>query len=152
MLNNFVEGIKSLSRSALVMENANAMKNEILRKCGVGVCNILSSRVASFMPDSWKIKIFLATPTGKNVMTVLLSQFVGNTLYVFRDGLSPENQRYMDMLRQSAWMASATALTDMANIDKLFDMLVPDSAKLMLDKHMKEIQRLEAKMSPEEQG
>ena len=104
------------------------------------------------MPDSWKIKIFLATPTGKNIMTVLLSQFVGNTLYVFRDGLSPENQRYMDMLRQSAWMASATALTDMANIDKLFDMLVPDSAKLMLDKHMKEIQRLEAKMSPEDQG
>ena len=152
MLNNFVEGFKSLSRSAIVMENANAMKNEILRKCGVGVCNILTSRALSFMPDRWKIKLFLATSTGNNIMTVLLAQFVGNTLYVFRDGLSPENQKYMDMLRQSAWMASATALTDMANIDKLFDMLVPDSAKLMLDKHMKEIQRLEAKMSPEDQG
>ena len=149
---NIVESIKSLSKSALVMENANAMKNEILRKCGVGVCAVLSSRLTSFLPDSWKIKLFLATPTGKNVMTVLLSQFVGNTLYVFRDGLSPENQKYMDMLRQSAWMASATALTDMANIDKLFDMLVPNNVKDMLDKHMREIQRLEAKLNPEDQG
>lgn len=152
MLNNFMSNIKSMAQSPIIAEQTTAMKNEILRKCGVGVCEVLNSRLLSFLPDNLKLRLILATPTGKKIMTIVVAQFIGNTLYAFKDKLSPENQRYLDMIRQSAWMASATAMVEMANLDYVFDMLFPANVKDMLRKNMGEIQRLEAKMNPEDQG
>lgn len=152
MLNNFMSNIKSMAQSPVIAEQTAAMKNEILRKCGVGVCEVLNSRLLSFLPDNLKLRLILATPTGKKIMTIVAAQFIGNTLYAFKDKLSPENQRYLDMIRQSAWMASATAMVEMANLDYVFDMLFPANVKDMLRKNMGEIQRLEAKLNPEDQG
>lgn len=152
MLNNFMSNIKSMAQSPIIAEQTAAMKNEILRKCGVGVCEVLNSRLLSFLPDNLKLRLILATPTGKKIMTIVAAQFIGNTLYAFKDKLSPENQKYLDMIRQSAWMASATAMVEMANLDYVFDMLFPANVKDMLRKNMGEIQRLEAKLNPEDQG
>ena len=144
---NFLTNIReSISKSAIATENLQAMKNEVLRKCGIKVCELMTANICSFMPDSWRLKIIMSTTTGRQVATVLLSQLIGTSLYAFREGLSPANQKYLDMMRQSAWMASASAMLDITNIDRLFDMLVPKEMKKFLDDSMSQINRIEEKL------
>lgn len=147
---NFLTNIReSISKSTIATENLQAMKNEVLRKCGIKVCELMTTNICSFMPDSWRLKIIMSTTTGRQVATVLLSQLIGTSLYAFREGLSPANQKYLDMMRQSAWMASATAMLDITNIDRLFDMLVPKEMKKFLDDSMSQINTIEKRLETE---
>ena len=132
--------------NGVIMENLKAAQAEVLRRIGVGVCDTFINRIIGFLPDSWKFKLLMATPSGKAIGTVLMAQAIGQTMYIFKDKLSPDNQRYLDLIRTSAWSASATALCDIANLDRIFDMLVPDSMKKLLDNGMKEIKQIENKI------
>ena len=71
-------------------------------------------------------------------------------MYNFKDKLSEENQKYLELIRLSAWSASATAMMDLANLDKLFDMMVPDSMKKLLSNGMKDLQQLDNKIAEAE--
>jgi hypothetical protein len=86
------------------------------------------------------------SPTGKAISTILLSQAIGQVMYNFKDKLSEENQKYLELIRLSAWSASATAMMDLANLDKLFDMLVPDSMKQLLSNGMKDLKQIDNKI------
>lgn len=130
----------------MLMENLTATKNEVLRRIGVGVCEGLSSRLLSFLPNGWKLQLFLKTDTGKAISTVIIAQALGHTMYHFKDKLSEDNQKYLELMRTAAWSASASALMDVANLDRVFDMLVPDSMKQMLSKGMTDIKAIENKI------
>lgn len=130
----------------MIMENLQATKNEVLRRIGVGVCSTFLDKIYSFLPQSLKLRLFLMSPTGKAISTILLSQAIGQVMYNFKDKLSEENQKYLELIRLSAWSASATAMMDLANLDKLFDMLVPDSMKQMLSSGMKDLKQIENKI------
>ena len=92
----------------MIMENLQATKNEVLRRLGVGVCSTFLDKIYGFLPQSLKLRIFLMSPTGKAVSTILLSQAIGQVMYNFKDKLSEENQKYLELIRLSAWSASAT--------------------------------------------
>ena len=130
----------------MIMENLQATKNEVLRRIGVGVCSTFLDKIYGFLPQSLKLRLFLMSPTGKAISTILLSQAIGQVMYNFKDKLSEENQKYLELIRLSAWSASATAMMDLANLDKLFDMLVPDSMKQLLSNGMKDLQKIETKI------
>ena len=130
----------------MIMENLQATKNEVLRRIGVGVCSTFLDKIYGFLPQSLKLRLFLMSPTGKAISTILLSQAIGRVMYNFKDKLSEENQKYLELIRLSAWSASATAMMDLANLDKLFDMLVPDSMKQLLSNGMKDLQKIETKI------
>lgn len=130
----------------MLMENLQATKNEVLRRIGVGVCSTFLDKIYGFLPQSLKLRLFLLSPTGKAISTILLSQAIGQVMYNFKDKLSEENQKYLELIRLSAWSASATAMMDLANLDKLFDMLVPDSMKQLLSNGMKDLQKIETKI------
>lgn len=150
---NFLSSIyNTVSKSVVANENIQAMKNEVLRKCGVKVCELMTSNICNFLPDSWRIKAILATDTGKQISTVVISQLIGNTMYSFREGLSPQNQKYLDMMRSAAWMASATALMDMTNLDRLFDFLVPKDMKKFLEESYSKIDALDKKLTTTEEN
>lgn len=134
----------------MLMENLQATKNEVLRRIGVGVCGAFLDKIYSFLPQSLKLRLFLMSSTGKAISTVLLSQVIGQVMYNFKDKLSEENQKYLELIRLSAWSASATAMMDLANLDKLFDMLVPDSMKQLLSNGMKDLKQLDNKMAEAE--
>lgn len=134
----------------MIMENLQATKNEVLRRIGVGVCSTFLDKIYGFLPQSLKLRIFLMSPTGKAISTVLLSQAIGQVMYNFKDKLSEENQKYLELIRLSAWSASATAMMDLANLDKLFDMLVPDSMKQLLSNGMKDLKQLDNKIAEAE--
>ena len=147
MLNKITAALDSrIFNNKLIAENLTATKNEILRRIGVGVCEGLNSRVLSFLPNNWKLRIFLATPTGKAISTVILAQALGQTMYHFKDKLSPENQKYLELMRTSAWAASASAMMDMANLDRVFDALVPDSMKKLLSSGMQDLKKVDDKL------
>lgn len=131
----------------MIMENLQATKNEVLRRLGVGVCSTFLDKIYGFLPQSLKLRIFLMSSTGKAISTILLSQAIGQVMYNFKDKLSEENQKYLELIRLSAWSASATAMMDLANLDKLFDMLVPDSMKQMLSSGMKDLKQLDNKIA-----
>ena len=130
----------------MLMENLQATKNEVLRRIGVGVCSTFLDKIYGFLPQSLKLRIFLMSPTGKAISTILLSQAIGQVMYNFKDKLSEENQKYLELIRLSAWSASATAMMDLTNLDKIFDMLVPDSMKKLLSNGMKDLQQIENKI------
>ena len=130
----------------MIMENLQATKNEVLRRIGVGVCSTFLDKIYGFLPQSLKLRIFLMSSTGKAISTILLSQAIGQVMYNFKDKLSEENQKYLELIRLSAWSASATAMMDLANLDKLFDMIVPDSMKQLLSNGMKDLQKIENKI------
>lgn len=134
----------------MLMENLQATKNEVLRRIGVGVCSTFLDKIYGFLPQSLKLRLFLMSPTGKAISTILLSQAIGQVMYNFKDKLSEENQKYLELIRLSAWSASATAMMDLANLDKLFDMLVPDSMKQLLSNGMKDLQQLDNKIAEAE--
>lgn len=134
----------------IIMENLQATKNEVLRRLGVGVCSTFLDKIYGFLPQSLKLRIFLMSPTGKAVSTILLSQAIGQVMYNFKDKLSEENQKYLELIRLSAWSASATAMMDLANLDKLFDMMVPDSMKQLLSNGMKDLKQLDNKIAEAE--
>lgn len=134
----------------MIMENLQATKNEVLRRIGVGVCSTFLDKIYGFLPQSLKLRLFLMSPTGKAISTVLLSQAIGQVMYNFKDKLSEENQKYLELIRLSAWSASATAMMDLANLDKLFDMLVPDSMKQLLSNGMKDLKQLDNKIAEAE--
>jgi hypothetical protein len=134
----------------MIMENLQATKNEVLRRIGVGVCSTFLDKIYGLMPQSLKLRIFLMSSTGKAISTVLLSQAIGQVMYNFKDKLSEENQKYLELIRLSAWSASATAMMDLANLDKLFDMLVPDSMKQLLSNGMKDLKQLDNKIAEAE--
>lgn len=134
----------------IIMENLQATKNEVLRRLGVGVCSTFLDKIYGFLPQSLKLRIFLISPTGKAVSTILLSQAIGQVMYNFKDKLSEENQKYLELIRLSAWSASATAMMDLANLDKLFDMMVPDSMKQLLSNGMKDLKQLDNKIAEAE--
>lgn len=131
----------------MIMENLQATKNEVLRRLGVGVCSIFLDKIYGLLPQSLKLRLFLMSSTGKAISTILLSQAIGQVMYNFKDKLSEENQKYLELIRLSAWSASATAMMDLANLDKLFDMLVPDSMKQMLSSGMKDLKQLDNKIA-----
>lgn len=131
----------------MIMENLQATKNEVLRRIGVGVCSTFLDKIYGFLPQSLKLRLFLMSPTGKAISTILLSQAIGQVMYNFKDKLSEENQKYLELIRLSAWSASATAMMDLANLDKLFDMLVPDSMKQMLSSGMKDLKQIDNKIA-----
>ena len=130
----------------IIMENLQATKNEVLRRIGVGVCSTFLDKIYGFLPQSLRLRIFLMSPTGKAISTILLSQAIGQVMYNFKDKLSEENQKYLELIRLSAWSASATAMMDLANLDKLFDMLVPDSMKQLLSNGMKDLKQIDNKI------
>ena len=130
----------------MLMENLQATKNEVLRRIGVGVCSTFLDKIYGFLPQSLKLRLFLLSPTGKAISTILLSQAIGQVMYNFKDKLSEENQKYLELIRLSAWSASATAMMDLANLDKLFDMIVPESMKQMLSSGMKDLKQIENKI------
>ena len=130
----------------MIMENLQATKNEVLRRIGVGVCSTFLDKIYGFLPQSLKLRLFLMSPTGKAISTILLSQAIGQVMYNFKDKLSEENQKYLELIRLSAWSASATAMMDLANLDKLFDMIVPESMKQMLSSGMKDLKQIENKI------
>lgn len=130
----------------MIMENLQATKNEVLRRIGVGVCSTFLDKIYGFLPQSLKLRLFLMSPTGKAISTIFLSQVIGQAMYNFKDKLSEENQKYLELIRLSAWSASATAMMDLANLDKLFDMIVPDSMKQMLSSGMKDLKQIETKI------
>lgn len=130
----------------MLMENLQATKNEVLRRIGVGVCSTFLDKIYGFLPQSLKLRLFLMSPTGKAISTILLSQAIGQVMYNFKDKLSEENQKYLELIRLSAWSASATAMMDLANLDKLFDMIVPESMKQMLSSGMKDLKQIENKI------
>ena len=132
--------------NGIIMENLRAAQAEVLRRIGVGVCDTFINRIIGFLPDSWKFKLLMKTPTGKAIGTVLMAQAIGQTMYIFKDKLSEDNQKYLDLIRTSAWSASATALCDIANLDKVFDMLVPDSMKKLLDNGMNDLKKIDSKI------
>lgn len=134
----------------MIMENLQATKNEVLRRIGVGVCSTFLDKIYGFLPQSLKLRLFLMSPTGKAISTILLSQAIGQVMYNFKDKLSEENQKYLELIRLSAWSASATAMMDLANLDKLFDMLVPDSMKQLLSNGMKDLKQLDNKIAEAE--
>lgn len=134
----------------IIMENLQATKNEVLRRLGVGVCSTFLDKIYGFLPQSLKLRIFLMSPTGKAVSTILLSQAIGQVMYNFKDKLSEENQKYLELIRLSAWSASATAMMDLANLDKLFDMMVPDSMKKLLSNGMKDLDQIDNKIAEAE--
>ena len=134
----------------MIMENLQATKNEVLRHIGVGVCSTFLDKIYGFLPQSLKLRLFLMSPTGKAISTILLSQAIGQVMYNFKDKLSEENQKYLELIRLSAWSASATAMMDLANLDKLFDMLVPDSMKQLLSNGMKDLKQLDNKIAEAE--
>lgn len=134
----------------MIMENLQATKNEVLRRIGVGVCGTFLDKIYGFLPQSLKLRIFLMSPTGKAISTILLSQAIGQVMYNFKDKLSEENQKYLELIRLSAWSASATAMMDLANLDKLFDMIVPDSMKQLLSNGMKDLKQLDNKIAEAE--
>lgn len=134
----------------MIMENLQATKNEVLRRIGVGVCSTFLDKIYGFLPQSLKLRLFLMSPTGKAISTILLSQAIGQVMYNFKDKLSEENQKYLELIRLSAWSASATAMMDLANLDKLFDMMVPDSMKKLLSNGMKDLQQLDNKIAEAE--
>lgn len=134
----------------IIMENLQATKNEVLRRIGVGVCSTFLDKIYGFLPQSLKLRLFLMSPTGKAISTILLSQAIGQVMYNFKDKLSEENQKYLELIRLSAWSASATAMMDLANLDKLFDMLVPDSMKQLLSNGMKDLKQLDNKIAEAE--
>ena len=131
----------------MIMENLQATKNEVLRRIGVGVCSTFLDKIYGLLPQSLKLRLFLMSPTGKAISTILLSQAIGQVMYNFKDKLSEENQKYLELIRLSAWSASATAMMDLANLDKLFDMLVPDSMKQLLSNGMKDLKQLDNKIA-----
>ena len=130
----------------IIMENLQATKNEVLRRIGVGVCSTFLDKIYGFLPQSLRLRLFLMSPTGKAISTILLSQAIGQVMYNFKDKLSEENQKYLELIRLSAWSASATAMMDLANLDKLFDMLVPDSMKQLLSNGMKDLKQIDNKI------
>ena len=134
----------------MIMENLQATKNEVLRRLGVGVCSTFLDKIYGLLPQSLKLRLFLMSPTGKAISTILLSQAIGQVMYNFKDKLSEENQKYLELIRLSAWSASATAMMDLANLDKLFDMLVPDSMKQLLSNGMKDLKQLDNKIAEAE--
>ena len=134
----------------MIMENLTATKNELLRRIGVGVCEGFSSRLLSFLPNTWKFRLFLMTDTGKALSTVIIAQALGHTMYHFKDKLSEENQKYLELMRTAAWSASASALMDVANLDRVFDMIVPDSMKKLLTAGMSELNKLDNKIAEAE--
>ena len=134
----------------MIMENLQATKNEVLRRIGVGVCSTFLDKIYGFLPQSLKLRLFLMSPTGKAISTILLSQAIGQVMYNFKDKLSEENQKYLELIRLSAWSASATAMLDLTNLDKLFDMLVPDSMKQLLSNGMKDLKQLDNKIAEAE--
>lgn len=134
----------------MIMENLQATKNEVLRRIGVGVCSTFLDKIYGLLPQSLKLRLFLMSPTGKAISTILLSQAIGQVMYNFKDKLSEENQKYLELIRLSAWSASATAMMDLANLDKLFDMLVPDSMKQLLSNGMKDLKQLDNKIAEAE--
>lgn len=131
----------------MIMENLQATKNEVLRRVGVGVCSTFLDKIYGFLPQSLKLRLFLMSPTGKAISTILLSQAIGQVMFNFKDKLSEENQKYLELIRLSAWSASATAMMDLANLDKLFDMIVPDSMKQMLSSGMKDLKQIDNKIA-----
>ena len=131
----------------MIMENLQATKNEVLRRLGVGVCSTFLDKIYGFLPQSLKLRLFLMSPTGKAISTILLSQAIGQVMYNFKDKLSEENQKYLELIRLSAWSASATAMMDLANLDKLFDMVVPASMKKLLSNGMKDLDQLDNKIA-----
>ena len=131
----------------MIMENLQATKNEVLRRIGVGVCSTFLDKIYGILPQSLRLRLFLMSPTGKAISTILLSQAIGQVMYNFKDKLSEENQKYLELIRLSAWSASATAMMDLANLDKLFDMLVPDSMKQLLSNGMKDLKQLDNKIA-----
>ena len=136
--------------NSMIMENLQATKNEVLRRLGMGVCSTFLDKIYGFLPQSLKLRLFLMSPTGKAISTILLSQAIGQVMYNFKDKLSEENQKYLELIRLSAWSASATAMMDLANLDKLFDMLVPDSMKQLLSNGMKDLKQLDNKIAEAE--
>ena len=132
--------------NGIIMENLRAAQAEVLRRIGVGVCDTFINRIIGFLPDSWKFKLLMKTPTGKAIGTVLMAQAIGQTMYIFKDKLSEDNQKYLDLIRTSAWSASATALCDIANLDKVFDLLVPESMKKLLDNGMNDLKKIDSKI------
>ena len=134
----------------MIMENLQATKNEVLRRIGVGVCSTFLDKIYGLLPQSLKLRLFLMSPTGKAISTILLSQAIGQVMYNFKDKLSEENQKYLELIRLSAWSASATAMMDLANLDKLFDMMVPDSMKQLLSNGMKDLKQLDNKIAEAE--
>ena len=134
----------------MIMENLQATKNEVLRRIGVGVCSTFLDKIYGLLPQSLKLRLFLMSSTGKAISTILLSQAIGQVMYNFKDKLSEENQKYLELIRLSAWSASATAMLDLTNLDKLFDMLVPDSMKQLLSNGMKDLKQLDNKIAEAE--
>lgn len=134
----------------MIMENLQATKNEVLRRLGVGVCSTFLDKIYGFLPQSLKLRLFLMSPTGKAISTIFLAQAIGQVMYNFKDKLSEENQKYLELIRLSAWSASATAMMDLANLDKLFDMIVPDSMKQLLSNGMKDLKQLDNKIAEAE--
>ena len=151
MLKNLTTALNNrVFSNHMIMENLQATKNEVLRRLGVGVCSTFLDKIYGFLPQSLKLRLFLMSPTGKAISTILLSQAIGQVMYNFKDKLSEENQKYLELIRLSAWSASATAMMDLANLDKLFDMLVPDSMKQLLSNGMKDLKQLDNKISEAE--
>ena len=151
MLNKITTALNNrIFSNNMIMENLQATKNEVLRRIGVGVCSTFLDKIYGFLPQSLKLRIFLMSPTGKAISTVLLSQAIGQVMYNFKDKLSEENQKYLELIRLSAWSASATAMMDLANLDKLFDMMVPDSMKQLLSNGMKDLKQLDNKIAEAE--
>ena len=147
MINKLTTALnKHVFSNHMIMENLQATKNEVLRRIGVGVCSTFLDKIYGFLPQSLKLRIFLMSPTGKAISTILLSQAIGQVMYNFKDKLSEENQKYLELIRLSAWSASATAMMDLANLDKLFDMIVPDNMKQLLSNGMKDLQKIENKI------
>lgn len=133
-----------------VGEGLVAVKYELLRKTGVAVCNSIHANVIRFMPQSWKATLFMMSPTGKRVMQILVAQAAGHTLYMFKDKMSPRYQQMAELLRNASWAASATAMVELANVDKLFDMLVPEEARKILESTLPEVTALEERINEQQ--
>lgn len=146
------EKFKNLNLSGVVKENLAAMRNEILRVTGVKVCDLLIKNFMRFLPQSWQARFFMGTPMFRQVTTIILAQAIGHTMYIFKDKLSPKYQQYLALMRSSAWQASATAMVELTNVDKLFDMLVPDEVKKLLDESMKNLSDIERRALMEGQN
>lgn len=144
------ERIKGVISNSAIGEGLVAVKYELLRKTGVAVCDSITGNLLRFLPSNLRMTIFLMTPTGKRVMHVIIAQAAGHTLYMFKDKMSPKYQQMAELLRTASWAASATAMVELTNVDKLFDMLVPEDARKILENALPEVNQLEEKIKGED--
>lgn len=144
---NWLNKVKDFCDNSAVGEGLAAMKYELLRKTGVAVCDSIHANVMRFLPQSWRATLFMMSPTGKRIMHIVMAQAAGHALYMFKDKMSPKYQQMAELLRTASWAASATAMVELSNVDKLFDILIPEDARKILEKALPEVNALEERIN-----